>query len=227
MNEDKFLNKKEAKFIVFEGLDGSGQSTQSNLLKNFLIKKKIKVILTKEPTSVSQAGKKIKAILSEKIKIDPKKLQKLFAEDRKWHLENIIIPSLKKNKWVISDRYFFSSFAYGASEGIDLRWLIKINKNFLFPDLTFILKVKPQICILRIEKRGAEKTFFEKKEKLEKVFSIYKTFPNKFRNIVLINGEKKKQEVFKDIKKIIVSNFLENNNNLKKILKNYKKICIK
>jgi len=196
-------NVYPGKFLVFEGPDGSGQSTQAELLKNFLIKKKFKVVLTKEPTKISKAGKKIEKILNKKNKTSPKELQKLFAEDRKWHLKNIIIPSLKEGKIVISDRYFFSSFAYGKSEGISLKYLIDLNKDFLLPDKTFILDVSPSVCISRIKKRGEETTLFEKEEKLEKVLKIYKTFPQKFENVVIINGEKSKKEVFSDIKNIV------------------------
>lgn len=209
MAKKVFLREITPKFIVFEGLDGSGQSTQADFLKKFLLKKGIKVVLTKEPTRNSKAGKKIEKILGEEIRAEPKELQKLFAEDRKWHLENVIKPALKANKWVISDRYFFSSFAYGAAEGLNLNWLIKINKGFLYPDLVFLLNVDPRICLKRIEKRGIKKTLFEKKEKLEKIFKIYKTFPNRFRNFVVINGEKTKREVFRDVKEVVHFKFLK------------------
>ena len=69
--------KKGAGFIVFEGLDGSGQSTQTGLLRDFLIKKGYKVVLTKEPTLDSEAGRKIREILDHKIKAEPKDIQEL------------------------------------------------------------------------------------------------------------------------------------------------------
>ena len=195
------------KFIVIEGLDGSGHTSQTSLLANFLIKNNYKVFLTKEPTQESKQGKKIREILSGGIKISNIELQKLFAEDRKWHLKNEIIPALREGKIVISDRYYFSSFAYGSANGIDLNKLIELNKNFLFPDLTFILEVNPKICIKRIEKRGEQKELFEKKEQLEKVWEIYKGFNKIFNNIIVINGENSIENVFEDIKKC----FLENN----------------
>lgn len=200
-------NPYPGKFIVIEGLDGSGQTTQVNLLRDFLIKKGYKMFLTKEPTINSKAGKKIKNILEKKIKISPEKLQILFAEDRKKHLEKEILPALKKGKIVISDRYFFSSFTYGKASGLNLEWLIELNKNFIFPDVTFILKVRPEICIYRIQKRGQDYTLFEKKEKLEKVWKIFKILPERFKDIYTINGEKSIEEVFENIKKIIVKKF--------------------
>jgi len=201
-------NSYPGKFIVFDGLDGSGQSTQVELLKNFLIKKGHQVVLTKEPTQDSEAGKKIRQVLDKKKIISPEELQKLFTEDRKEHLENIILPALKENKIAISDRYFFSTFAYGVSEGLDLNWLIKLNDECLLPDLTFFLKVSPEICVSRIEKRGISKTYFEEKEKLNKVWQTYEILTSLFKNINIINGEKPKEEVFFQIKEVVFSKLL-------------------
>ena len=208
-------NSYPGKFIVIEGIDGSGHTTQAKLLKDFLIKKGWQArqnfpkenlggqaVLTKEPTLDSDAGKKIKEILEKKIKSDALRLQKLFTEDREEHLKNKIIPALKQGKVVISDRYCFSSFAYGVSDGVDLDKLIKMNEDFLLPDLTIILKVNPEICLKRIEKRGEEKELFEKKEKLAKVWENYKMLPNKFKNIYIVDGEKPIEEVFHQIKNL-------------------------
>lgn len=169
-------NNFPGKFIVFEGLDGSGQTTQVNLLSSFLEKEGYEVIKTKEPTLTSKAGKKIEKVLSKKEKISSKKLQELFAEDRKEHLKKEIIPALKEGKAVICDRYFFSSFAYGHFSGISLDWLFKINRDFIMPDIVFFLNTKPETCVKRIAQRGSLVTLFEKKEKLEKVYSIYQLF---------------------------------------------------
>ncbi len=193
-------NSYPGKFIVIEGLDGSGQSTQVALLKDFLIKQGFEVITTKEPTQDSEAGKKIKEILGKKIQSEPVQLQKLFAQDRLAHLENTITPALKQGKTVISDRYFFSSFAYGTAHGADLDELIKLNENFLYPDLTFLLRVRPEVCIERIEKRADPKTLFEKQERLEKVWQVYEKLSSRFENIKIIDGEKSIEQVFEQIK---------------------------
>ncbi len=196
-------NTYPGKLIVFEGLDGSGQSTQTSLLRDFLIEKGFQVLTTKEPTKDSEAGKKIRQILDEKTKEDPAELQKLFAQDREEHLKNLIIPALKERKIVISDRYFFSTFAFGASYGLNLEQLIKLNENFLLPDATFILKVSPRICIERIEKRGIVKTLFEKEEKMARVWRTYEIMPQRFENVFIIDGEKPIQEVFEEVKKYV------------------------
>ncbi len=196
-------NPYSGKFIVFEGLDGSGQSTQASLLKEFLVKKGYRVVLTKEPTLDSEAGRRIKKVLSKELELSLEELQKLFIQDRKEHLENTIVPALKQGKVVISDRYFFSTFAYGASGGLDLEWLIELNNQFLYPDIIFLLKVSPEVCIDRIIKRGEKIALFEKKEKLAAVWKVYKILPERFENIYVIDGEKTIEKVFLQIKEII------------------------
>ncbi len=196
-------NTYPGKFIVFDSLDGSGQSTQMVLLKDFLTERGFGVVMTKEPTKESEAGKKLREILDQKVKVEPQEIQELMSEDRREHLEKVIIPALKEGKWVISDRYFLSTFAYGSSDGLDLDWLIKINDNFLLPDQAIILKVRPEVCIDRIEKRGTAKTLFEKQEKLAKVWKTYEILPGKIENVVIIDGEKTIPEVFNQVKDII------------------------
>ena len=198
--ENMKKNSYPGKFIVIEGLDGSGQSTQAFLLKDHL-----SAILTKEPTKDSLAGEKIKKILEKEETIGAFELQKLFADDRKEHLKNVIIPALEKGNTVISDRYFFSSFAYGISEGLNLDSLIEINKDFLLPDLTIIIKVAPELCLKRIEQRGSLVTLFEKTEKLKKVWAEYEKLANKFDNVYIIDGEKPIEEVFSKVKSLVFS----------------------
>lgn len=197
-------NTFEGKFIVFEGLDGSGQSTQAGLLREFLMEKDFNVILTKEPTLDSEAGKRIRKILDKEIKVSPKELQELMVEDRKEHLEKVIIPALKEGKIIISDRYFLSTFAFGSADGLDLEWLIEINNQFLYPDTVFLLRVSPSVCIERIKNRGDRVDLFEKEEKLGDVWKTYKILPDRFENIFVIDGEKSIEKVFEKVKEIII-----------------------
>ncbi len=199
-------NSYSGKFIVFEGLDGSGQTTQARLLKEYLERAGLKVLAMKEPTQNSSAGKKIQRILDKKEEISSADLQKLFVEDRKEHLEREILPALKRGEIVICDRYFFSTFAFGAASGLDLEWLIKLNEKFLLPDLTFILKAKPETCLQRITKRGTEKTLFEKKETMEKVWQVYEILLQRFENLFLIDAEQPIEQVFSQIKEIVLKN---------------------
>lgn len=188
-----------AKFIAFEGLDGSGQTTQAKLLTNALIKNKREVLLTKEPTDESKAGKRIRNVLDKKEIAEPLELQKSFAQDRKEHLEKTIIPALQKGTWVVCDRYAFSSFAFGTAAGCSIEDLVALNNNFLLPDATFLLKVPPAVCMERIGKRGKPLTLFEEEHKMQKIWEIYETLPNKFQHIHIIDGEQSIEKVAKDI----------------------------
>lgn len=198
-------NLYKGKFVAFEGLDGSGQTTQANLLKDFLVKKGFGVVLTKEPTPESEAGKKIRKILGEEIAVSPIQLQELFAKDRSWHQKNIIKPALKKEKIVITDRSQFSSFAYGAASGINLDDLISLNKNFIEPDLIILLKTSPKTSIKRIKKRGEKETLFEKEKQLEKVWKVYEKLVKRFKNIVIVDGEKSIEEIRQRVWQIVGS----------------------
>lgn len=200
---DMLKNEYKGRFIVFEGLDGSGQTTQVELLKDFLVEKGFDVVVTKEPTMDSDAGREIRKVLDKEISADATELQELFARDRREHLDKVIIPALEEGKAVISDRYFFSSFAFGSAAGADLEHLIKINNGFLVPDVTVLLKVRPEVCVERIASRGEKVTLFEKKEKLEKVWQFYKDFPGRFENVFIVDGEKSVESVFEDVKKLI------------------------
>lgn len=200
-------NPYSGKFIVFEGLDGSGQTTQADLLQDFLLKKGCEALVTKEPTMDSQAGRLIRKTLDREQTLSSKELQQLFADDRNEHLKNIIIPALQVGTWVVSDRYFFSSFSFGAAEGTDLKWLFEINKEFLLPDLTFLLRVTPKICIERIQARNKPNQLFEQEEKLEKVWTQYGIVTSKFKDIHTIDGEQSIEEVAGVVESIIQKYF--------------------
>jgi dTMP kinase len=196
----------KGKFIVFEGLDGSGLSTQSSLLKNYLVKKGKIAVLTKEQTD-SVIGGLIKSALKKDFSTPPLALQLLFAADRAHHLEKEIEPALKEGKVVISDRYIFSTLAYGSLD-IDLEFLKLINSKFRKPDLTFILDCKPEVCLSRIVGERFHLELFEQKEKMEKIRKNYLALKDYFPNVFVIDSNRKIEEVFEDIRKI-VDKFLE------------------
>jgi dTMP kinase len=201
--QTNFPRKKDSGFIAFEGLDGSGKSVQARLFKTFLEEMGFEVILTKEPTADSEAGREVRRILNKEIRLEPREIQKLFVQDRKEHLEKLIIPAIQEGKIVLVDRYFFSTFAFGKADGLDLEWLIEMNQKFLAPDITFLLRVSPEVCINRINKRNENVALFEKKEILRAVWETYKILPNRFKNIHFVEGEGSIENVFEEIKKLI------------------------
>ena len=106
------MNKVHGMFIVIEGLDGAGLSTQAGLLNDYFLKKSKNVLLTKEPTN-GLIGGLIKAGLKNEWKTDNITLQTLYSADRAHHLATEIEPALKKNIIVICDRYVLSTLAFG------------------------------------------------------------------------------------------------------------------
>jgi len=193
-------NSYPGKFIAFEGLDGAGSTTQAGKLCDWL-NQNSKSHLTKEPTN-NLIGGLIRSQLTGDWRSTPECLQLLFSADRAYHLEKEIIPLLKKDITVITDRYFFSTIAYGAVEIKDIDWLIEINKPFIVPDLTFFIKVSPKICFDRIKRTRFHIELFEKEKILTLVWQNYENLAKKFENIYLIDGEKPIEDVFEEIKKI-------------------------
>jgi dTMP kinase len=180
-------------FIVFEGLDGSGSTTQAKFLSEYFKKIKKEVLLTKEPTNDLPIGKLIRKYLQKEYQTTPYALQLLFAADRLDHLEQEITPALKDKKIVISDRYLYSSIAFGSSEKISFSYLEKLYQDFLKPDYVFLLKVPPEECIKRIEKRKGKKEYFEKKEILEKVWKNYEKLAKNNDNFYIIDAYSKEK----------------------------------
>ncbi len=195
-------NKFPGKFIVIEGLDGSGSSTQIFRVADFLKENGKKIHITKEPTN-NLIGGLIRGQLSGDWKSSPECLQLLFAADRAHHLEKEIIPLLKKGITVISDRYFFSTVAFGSAEIKDRKWLININDRFIFPDLTILIKVSPEICIKRMRESRFRVELFEERKKLEKTWKGYEKLAKEFDNIKIVDGEKSIQEISYEILNLI------------------------
>lgn len=191
------------KFVAVEGLDGSGQSTQVELIKEYLGAKGREVVITKEPTTASPVSHWLRDALAKKIDIAALTLQELFAKDRQHHLESLIIPALKKGKVVISDRYAFSSFAFGQAAGCQLEKLIKLNEDFLMPDIVFFLDVRPKICIERIKKRGSKRMLFEKQKMLARVYQNFKDLTKQFPEVKVIDGGQNIDQVFEQIKSVL------------------------
>ena len=187
-------------FIVFEGIDGAGISTQAELLRRFLTRKGKKVILTKEPTN-GVIGGLIRSVLRGELKLDNLSLQLLFAADRGKHLKETILPALRKGYIVISDRYFLSSIAFGGLN-VDMDFLKKLNSKFLHPDVTFIIDVSPRVSEKR-RKGRIKKEIFESVEKAKRVRENYLKLAKEYERVYVINGERRIGEVAREIRKII------------------------
>jgi len=170
--------KKKPFFVVFEGIEGSGKSYQSNRLYKKLKQKKFPVILTREPGGTKTAEKIRNVILDDYFHKDSdKQFDKntdtlLYLAARNEHLINRILPAIKKNKIVICDRFIDSTFAYqiyGKSVSKDL--VDGIHKHILGnikPNLTILLTVKISKALSRLKKRKKKNRY----DKFSKNFYI-------------------------------------------------------
>ncbi len=190
--------KNTPMFIVFEGLDGSGKSTQINMLKDKLKLMGRKVYVTAEPTN-SATGGLIRDTLSNNYKREPSELASLFLTDRISHNVNPvwgIQKFLKDGTDIICDRYYYSSFAYQGL-GTDLQWIIDMNLNcpqIIKPDLCIYLDVDPRKCKRRVDNERAHLEIFENDEKIMEqtrmqFFEVFKKL-NSSENIKIIDANR-------------------------------------
>ncbi len=152
-------------FITFEGVEGSGKSTQIGFLKEYLIDKGFNVLLTRQPGG-SVLGAKIRHLILDPEQEDkPSDLAELFLyiADRAHHVETIIKPALEKNTIVLCDRYTDSTIAYqGYARGGDIAKLSTLNSiatQDLKPDLTLIMDIDPSMGLVRVKKNRNQEVF--------------------------------------------------------------------
>ncbi|MHA1910994.1 MAG: dTMP kinase [Candidatus Kariarchaeaceae archaeon] len=163
-------------FIVLEGIDGSGKTTSSRSLSSMLQQRGYKVFLTREPTSDSAAGQKLRNTFSSDVRLTPQEELALFMEDRKDHLSSVIEPKLNEGYIVICDRYFYSNAAYQGALG--LNWSEIVSQNLAFsivPDAVFFFNLPVKVALQRINTRHNHKakTSFEGTKYLIEVDRIY------------------------------------------------------
>ena len=197
------------KFIVIEGLDGTGKTTQIKKLAEYLEGRGEAVFVTAEPTAYP-SGKLIRRVLSGEVPSSPWSTAALFLADRIRHCAdpvNGIRRHLEAGETVITDRYYFSTFAYQGYE-TDLQWTMDIHYNcpeLIRPDLVLFLTMPPEKCIARITAgRPAEDIeIYENTEALtkisrqfEKVFELLKDREN----VVCIDADGTKEEVAERIR---------------------------
>jgi dTMP kinase len=181
---------KKGIFIVIEGLDGSGKTTQATLLAQELARNHA-VWLTAEP-SQGKIGSFIRnCCLYEDKRLPTEAEALLFAADRIEHLQSEIKPALKEGKIVICDRYFYSSLAYQGSAGLSVDWIKTINAPALQPDFAVFIDVPPEKVIERLQRK---KSVMETLETQQKVREVYLRYVEKG-ELISIDGDKPKDTV--------------------------------
>jgi len=160
--------------IVFEGIDGTGKSTQVALLSSSLKKEGYDVITTREPTD-GKYGRRIRTLYSNRLSVSREQELDLFLCDRREHVKEVIGPSLALKRIVLCDRYFLSTAAYQGASGFDPLDIIERNSFAPMPDLALLLEISPEESIRRItEKRGDLLNDFEQLESLKQVDAIFR-----------------------------------------------------
>lgn len=161
-------------FIVIEGIDGTGKSTQVKRLGDWFEKHGREVVLSREPTD-GPWGRKLRESAATG-RLSPQDELQYFLNDRRQHVEEKILPALAAGKVVILDRYYFSTMAYQGARGFDPAEIRRMNEEFApVPDLLLILDLDVDTAHQRIGHRGDSTNEFEKKESLQKCREIFLT----------------------------------------------------
>ena len=193
-------------FFALEGIDGSGKSTQLTLLARRLEEAGIPCLTTCEPTD-RLIGRLLRQVLTGQVKCDSRVVAPLFAADRLDHLlngENGLCQAVESGVTVLTDRYYFSSYAY---QGVDfpLEWVIEVNRpcaQLLRPTATVFIDVSPELALARIAQNRERTELFETEDRLTRTREQYlKAFElEKGREqVILIPGDRDVETIASDI----------------------------
>jgi dTMP kinase len=179
-------NAASAPFIVIEGLDGAGTTTQCQRLVERLRENGHRATVTREPSD-GPVGAMIRQMLSRRVvapdgqggvePVDDDVLALLFAADRLDHVSAEIEPAADDGTIVVSDRYYHSSFAYQGEqrdEEFDFEWVRRLNERARRPDLTVFLEVSTDTCLERMSDR-ATRDIYENRQRLEALEGRYRS----------------------------------------------------
>lgn len=193
--------REKGVFVAIEGIDGSGKSVQASLLVERLKAGGVDALLTREHTLDGAAGRAIERVVTKKEKMDPRALQYMFVADRVDHSQRVIKPAVEAGKVVVSDRYYWSTVAYGAAVW-DRDKLLKLNQEAGLeePDLWVWVDVDPTVAMSRIANGRADLTIFEKEDKLRAVREVYVDLAVRFgERVYTIDGSGEREEINENI----------------------------
>lgn len=165
---------RHGRLIAFEGIDGTGKSTQISLLADWLRQHGHDVVVTREPTNGIH-GQKIRRLYQARDSVSRQEELALFLADRREHVEQLIAPALVQGKVILTDRYYFSTAAYQGVHGFDPEEIIRRNEAFApVPDLVILITIPPEEAVMRIERyRNEVLNQFEQEEGLRQVATIF------------------------------------------------------
>ena len=194
-------------FIVFEGIDSSGKTTQAQLLKDYFTNNKEQAVISPEPSNgiignlIRQALKQ-RIIFSKNRDLFDRQMAYLFAADRHDHLYNDVdgvFKLIEDNYHVISTRYYFSSLAYNCDSSQQFDFIKQLNDRFPNPDLTIYIDIPIELALTRLQERSLQE-IYETKTKLNKVreqyLQIFSTYKGE---AISIDGTLDRQQIHQQI----------------------------
>ncbi|MCR4396070.1 MAG: dTMP kinase [Candidatus Saccharicenans sp.] len=196
---------RQGLFLVIEGIDGSGKSTQVELLARRLRRRGLQVVTLREPTQ-GKWGRRIRELSKTSGSIRPEEELELFIRDRKENVARNIKPALEAGRTVILDRYFYSTLAYQGARGLPLEEIRRRHQKFaLVPDLVFILDVPASTGLRRIKDRPIIYGHFEEKDYLQKVRKIFLSFRDP--EVVVVDGRPPADVIHRKIWSLLLKKF--------------------
>ncbi len=194
--------------IAFCGVDGSGKTTQINLLQNKLKIQGKKVYVTKQPTDWYRKDKRVRNFLEGRVSNNEliKELALFSATDRLRQYNNEILPKEKEGYVVIIDRYVYSAYTYFCSRGLEIEWLKEINRYITLPDVTIYIDTPAEIAYQRIIERDGQSAKKEEKD-MEFLMKVTQMFKNqiwgKKDNYFIVDGNKSKEQISEEVIQIV------------------------
>ncbi len=165
--------RRRGLFIVLEGIDGSGKTTQARALLRRLRRRGYATSFFREPTR-GKWGREIKRLAARADSLTPEEQLALFVRDRRENVEKNLTPALRSGRIVVLDRYYFSTMAYQGAKGIDVERIRRMNEAFAVrPDLVFVLDVDARAGLARIRGRARRDELFEREAYLRRVREIF------------------------------------------------------
>ena len=194
-------------FIVFEGIDSSGKTTQAELLKDYFTQQQSRAVISSEPSNgiignlIRQALKQ-RIVFSKDRDLFDRQMAYLFAADRHDHLYNDVDGVFKligDSYHVISTRYYFSSLAYNCDSSEQFDFIKQLNDRFPNPDLTIYIDLPIELSLSRLQERSLQE-IYETKTKLTKVREQYQQIFSTYEGeAIAIDGTQSRQQIHQQI----------------------------
>lgn len=201
------MDKERGYFIVFEGIDKCGKSTQLQMCAEALKKLGYSdIVITGEPTDAYNGpiGMLIREVLRHKMRLSAREFQIWYTADRIWHDAVIILPALARKAIVLCDRYDCSTIAYGSAFGVSSDLIAEINSGVSRPDLALLFDVDMEKIAARLN-LTASPEFFEKTETLKKVLDAYINIVPRYRAMTTVNGNGTIEEIHEVVMKHVLT----------------------